>query len=45
MKNHSRTSMKRGKVGYRTPSQFRFESHDKVRANQARFADKWKKKG
>lgn len=44
MKNHSRSGMKRGKLGYRTPSRVRFESHDKVRANQAKIAEKWFKK-
>jgi hypothetical protein len=44
MKNHSRSGMKRGKLGYRTPSRLRFESHAKARTEQAKFYDKWNKK-
>ena len=47
MKNHSRTGMKRGSLGYRTPSQFRFTAHLKNHAQPLPKrnrppAEKWK---
>jgi hypothetical protein len=44
MKDHSRSSMKRGSLGYRTPSTFRFAAHDKARVQQARLMQKFTKK-
>jgi len=42
MKNHSRSGMKRGSLGYRTPSQFRFTAHLRNRNQKvtARFERK-----
>lgn len=36
MKNHSRSNTKRGSLGYRTPSSFRFTAHQKARDQQVK---------
>lgn len=36
MKNHSRSNAKRGKLGYRTPSSFRFTTQQRTRVDKVK---------